>query len=122
MKVRNIIYLLLFLSATTLFSQTTNERKKISFIIHCTNPATSIQKYEDAANNYGKLDQFRFYDKRRTINFKKSDVSIELYSAKELLDTYQKAISPFTIKDRQKYKEVWFVFTEDEKSLTAQYE
>ena len=122
MKVRGIMYLLMFLFTATLFAQIENAPTKISFIIHCTNPSTSIQKYEKAATNYGQLDQFRFYDKRRTINFKKSDVSIELYSAKELLDTYKKAISPFTIRDGQKYKDVWFVLSEDGKSLTAQYE
>ena len=121
MKVRVIIYILLVLSFNKLSAQTEKELKKTSFIIHC-DASVNKQKYEDAADNYGQLDQFRFYDKRRIVKFKNVNVSIELYSAKELLDKYKKLISPLTIKAGQKYKDVWFVLSENENNLIPKYE
>ena len=104
----------------SLVGQTQTKVKKIHFIIHTDNPNDNIAKYENAINNYGKLDEFRFYSARRTIQFQNTTAWIELYSAKELLDLYGKKISPFTIKDGQKYQDIEFAFTMDGKNLKPQ--
>jgi len=105
----------------SLVAQTQPNAKKTHFIIHTDNPNDDIAKYEQAIITYGKLDQYRFYNTRRKILFQNSTVWVELYSAKELLDLYGKQISPFTIKDGQKYKEIEFAFTLDGKSIKPQF-
>jgi len=112
--------LLLMVNSLSLVGQTQTPVKKVHYIIHTDNPNDDIAKYENAITNYGKLDEYRFYNGRRIIRFQHSTVSIELYSAKELLDLYNKAISPFTIKDGQKYRNVEFAFTMDGKSVKPQ--
>ena len=95
----------------SLVGQTQAKVKKTHYIIHPDNPNDNIAKYENAIRNYGKLDEYRFYDRRRTIRFTNTTVSIELYSAKELLNLYNKKISPLTIMDGQKYRDVEFALT-----------
>jgi hypothetical protein len=85
------------------------QNSKTHFIIH--NPGNSSEnaKIENAFSTFD-FDSFRFYDKRRTIKFTGSDISIELYSAKELLDTYGKPVSPFTIMNNKPSKEIEFYY------------
>jgi hypothetical protein len=52
----------------------------------------------ELALSASNLDQFRLYDQRRTIFFERNSVSVELFSAKELLENYGKQISPLTIQ------------------------
>ena len=114
------IFCLFFVFAFPLLGQNETTSKKVHFIVHSDNPTVDINKYADALDNYGKLDQFRFYSKRRVIRFQKSNVSVELYSAKELFDLYKKTVSPFTIGDFQKYNEIEFALTSDGKSIKPQ--
>ena len=93
--------------------------KKQHFIIHAVDKSINISKYEQAAELYGQLDKYRFYDKRRTIAFTDSKATIELYSAKELLDIYGKEISPLTVKG-DNYPLVTFDVSMDGKSLKPQ--
>ena len=104
----------------SLVGQTQTKVKKIHFIIHTDNPNDNIAKYENAIYNYGKLDEYRFYDRRRTIRFTNTTVSIELYSAKELLNLYNKKISPLTIKDGEKYRDIEFALTADGNNIKPQ--
>ena len=75
-------------------------------------------QYEQAINNYTELDQFRFLENRRTIKFSGSEVTIELYSAKELFEQYGKEIAPSTIMPGTFYKPVNFMITVNDEILT----
>ena len=68
--------------------------------------------YYKAIASYDSFDQFRFYDKRRLIFFIDKNVSIELFSAKELNEKYGKRISPYTIKDGESFPEIEFAINE----------
>ncbi len=114
---RIILVVVFFLFLGKLVSQTDREVKKIHFVLHSYNPSIHISNYENALTNYGQLDQFRFYNKRRIVRFRNANVSVELYSAKELLDLYAKQISEFTIKDGQNYSEVEFALTENQDNI-----
>ena len=81
---------------------------KPHFIIH-TSATQDIPNYEYALKDFD-FDSYRFYDKRRIIKFTNSDATIELYSAKELLDIYGKPVSPFTLMDNKPKKEIEFYF------------
>lgn len=74
--------------------------------------------YEQALNNYSELDQFRFLNQRRTIKFSGTNVSIELFSANELLADYGKEIAPLTIMPGTFYKPVDFMITTNDDILT----
>ena len=82
---------------------------KPHFIIHNPGNTDDNPNYEYALKDFD-FDSYRFYDKRRIIKFTNTDVTIELYSAKELLDIYQKPISPFTLMDNKPKKEIEFYF------------
>lgn len=99
------------------FGQTPGKKH---FVIHRIDNTTDISVYEQAANNYGQLDQFRFLDKRRTISFTDHKASIELYSAQELKEMFGKEISPLTITSG-KYPEIAFEVTPGGKSLKPQF-
>jgi hypothetical protein len=75
--------------------------------------------YEQALNNYSELDQFRFLNQRRTIKFSGTNVSIELFSANELLADYGKEIAPLTIMPGTFYKPVDFMITNNDEFLTV---
>src|ERR1700744_3870076 len=120
MKLKFNIIVILFLVVFDISAQTEPKIKKPNFVVKTDNPTISIDKYENALDNYGKLDEFRFYNKRRTIRFQNCSVSVELYSAKELFDQYGKVVSVFTIKDNQPYKEIEFALTADEKNIKPQ--
>lgn len=77
-----------------------------------------LSLYEQALNNYSEFDQFRFLNNRRTIKFSGSNISIELYSANELLAQYGKEIAPSTIMSGTFYKPVDFMITANDDVLT----
>jgi hypothetical protein len=101
--------------ASILFAQTPGKKH---FVIHRIDNTVDITPYQQAASNYGQLDQFRFLDKRRTIYFTDNRATIELYSAQELYEMFGKEISPLTITTG-KYPEVAFEVTPN-KSLKPQ--
>ncbi|MFL5762293.1 MAG: hypothetical protein ACJ77K_00015 [Bacteroidia bacterium] len=70
--------------------------------------ADEANKYTELLKDFN-LDGYRCYDKRRTIHFLNSNASVDLYSAKELLDTYGKAISPLTIMDNTPKQDIAFL-------------
>jgi hypothetical protein len=75
--------------------------------------------FEQALTNYSELDQFRFLNQRRTIKFSGTNVSIELFSANELLLDYGKDIAPLTIIPGTFYKPVDFMITNNDEFLTV---
>jgi len=80
--------------------------------IYFNNKNIDSLSYFKAIANYDSFDQFRFYDKRRLIFFIDKNVSIELFSAKELNEKYGKRISPYTIKDGESFPEIEFALNE----------
>lgn len=111
-----LLFMAIMLCAFSFSAQTS---KKEHFIIHQLDNSVNISKYEQASESYGQLDQYRLYDKRRTIFFTDAKASIELYSAKELLELYGKEISPLTIKS-ENYRQITFDVSMDGKSLKPQ--
>lgn len=94
-SVKTIIILFSFFA----FSQSTfAQGSKPHYVINNAVDAKDLANYYDILKDFD-FDEYRFYDKRRTIKFVKSNVTVDLYSAKELLDIYQKPISPLTIMD-----------------------
>ena len=107
LKHASAIALTLLLSIA--FSRSGNaQTAKPHFVIHTQN-ADDIPNYEHALKDFD-FDSYRFYDKRRIIKFTNSSATIELYSAKELLDIYGKPVSPFTLMDNKPKKEIEFYF------------
>lgn len=98
---------------------TAQNKTKSHFIIHKLDNSADVSRYETACSEWGKLDDFRFYDKRRTIYFTDNKAYVELYSAKELYVLYGKEISPNTIKSND-FPLVTFDITMDGKGLKPQ--
>jgi hypothetical protein len=102
---RTFFFLFLFLLIeVTGFAQGT----KPHYLVNNAVDAKETETYYDLLSNFN-FDQYRFYDKRRTITFVKSAITVELYSAKELLETYQKSISPLTIMDNIPQTDIAFL-------------
>ena len=99
-----IILFLLFSITKTISAQS----GKAHYVIN--NPDNVVQTsiYETAFKDFD-FASYRFYDKRRVIKFVNSTTTIELYSAKELLELYQKPINPSTIMDNTPKKDIAFV-------------
>lgn len=72
------------------------------------NAGTETAKYYQLLDNFN-FDQYRLLDKRRTVKFMNSAITVDLYSAQELKDTYQKAISPLTIMDNTIKNDIIFL-------------
>jgi hypothetical protein len=103
--VRTIFFLFLVLIIdVTAFAQ----GAKPHYVVNNAGDAKETENYYYLLSNFN-FDQYRFYDKRRTITFVKSAVTVELYSAKELLETYQKPISPLTIMDNFPQTDIAFL-------------
>ena len=88
-----------------------NEKRHFKFHFYETNLDTAA--YYKAAYYFYRFDNYRFYGSRRIIYFANKEASIELYSAKELVDKYGKRISPLTIKDEINFPKIEFVFFND---------
>lgn len=73
----------------------------------------NLGEIQTALSNRGSLDNFRFANARRKIAISRTDVVVELFSAKELLDLYGKKRSARTLKDGKRQHEVLFLLTEE---------
>jgi hypothetical protein len=96
----------MFIFQYTIFAQ----NGKNHFVINNPDKPAETQIYYDALREFD-FASYRFYDKRRIIKFVNSNVTLELYSAKELLDTYQKPINPSTLMDNVPKKDIAFLMT-----------
>jgi hypothetical protein len=92
---------------------------KKHYNIFSSNENEDLTLFEQALTNYSELDQFRFLNQRRTIKFSGTNVSIELFSANELLTDYGKVIAPLTIMPGTFYKPVDFMITDNDEILTV---
>lgn len=71
-----------------------------------------LTPFEMALNSSINLDEFRLIDKQRVIYFERNSVSVELFSATELLEKYGKQISQYTIKNESEMIPVVFQLKE----------
>lgn len=110
--------MLLMLSFTLL------AQNKQHYILHSTNPNVDLTVYQNAIENWAKLDQFRLLDERRIIAFydenKNEAVNIELFSATELKQLYNKQI-PYHLTAGEKIKKAIFILLPNKQSLTVKY-
>lgn len=116
---------IVFFATLGSYAQTNNLDISKTFVIHCKNQA-DVAKYYNAAiktNEHpdGDLDMYRFYDKRRNIEFTGTSDYIELLSAKELNEKYGKPISPLTIRVGQSYNNITFAINLDGKGFKPQF-
>jgi hypothetical protein len=97
------------------FPKAQETQKKVHYIIH--NPAVeSALKYEKALY-HTDLDGLRFLNGRRIIPVEGSFITIELFSANELLKSYGKQISPLTITNSVSPRNIKFKMAENKMSL-----
>jgi hypothetical protein len=111
------VLLVLFFMCAALIKIHAQEKKHFKIIIH--DITAKEEKYEKASSNF-LLDEFRYYDKRRVVDFTDGKASIEIYSAKELLEAYEKEIAPGTIFDPTKARQITFDITLDGNTLKPQ--
>jgi hypothetical protein len=107
-------FLVLFLfTSNKITSQVNNpdSTNKITYLISSSDGTiseTNFSLYNSALQNFSTLDELRFLNQRRTILFEKDMITVELFSANELLDKYGKEISPLTIIPGSKFLPVEF--------------
>ncbi|MDF2435665.1 MAG: hypothetical protein K0Q95_41 [Bacteroidota bacterium] len=99
------VFILLVFIETGLFAQTSKPHFEIK----------NAKDQKEAAIFYNSLkdmdlEQFRFYSERRVISCVNSAVTIELYSAKELLDLYQRPVHDANIRDNKALKTIEFIY------------
>jgi hypothetical protein len=99
------VFLFLIFLGNKSFSQTT----KAHFVILNGGSAENTERYYNAVKNFD-FEQYRFVDKRRVIKFTNTEVKIELFSARELLDLYHREIHPSNIKNNIADKEIEFYY------------
>ena len=120
LKVKSISLLIFCLT----FSLVSLAQQKQHYILHPTNPNVDLTVYQNAIENWGKLDQFRLLDERRIIAFydenKNEAVNIELFSATELKQLYNKQI-PYHLTAGEKIKKAIFILLPNKQSLTVKY-
>src|ERR1043165_2497228 len=81
---------------------------KPHFVINNPDKPAEVQVYYDMLKDFN-FESYRFLDQRRVIKFVNSNVTLELYSAKELKTLYQKEISPLTIMDNKPKSNIAFL-------------
>jgi len=84
----------------------TNSIEKNTFLLHSGNSNISQSElviYKRALLEFSQLDEFRFLNERRTILFEKNQITVELFSANELVEKFGKEVSPFTILPGKTY-------------------
>lgn len=113
-----VVILISFVLKSNVSAQNQQINIKKHYELSSTEANKDFTEFEQSINNYGELDQFRFLDQRRTINFSGADVSIELFSANELLTLFGKEISPLTIMPGTIYRPVDFMVTTNDDILT----
>lgn len=106
-------------SISKLHAQSQDVVIKQHYLLSSTTEGEDLTLFEQALSNYLDLDQYRFLNHRRTIKFSGTNVSIELFSADELLTQYGKQISPLTIMTGTFYKPVDFMITNNDEVLTV---
>lgn len=96
------------------FAQDLNskEKSKIHYEIKNLNTHPNPDFVIQAAAEFIKFDEIRFIDKRRAVKLKDSGVIIELYSANELKEYYNKEVCLLNIDSNQPYSEVELVFVD----------
>jgi hypothetical protein len=103
-----LFFLLLLSFSNRAISQTSKQH----FIIQNAGSPEETIKYTNALKDFD-FEQYRFYSKRRIIKFSNTNAVIELLSAKELLDLYQRPIHPFNIMNNTPSKEIEFYYFSD---------
>ena len=120
LKVKSISLLTFCLT----FSLVSLAQQKQHYILHSTNPNVDLTVYQNAIENWGKLDQFRLLDERRIIAFydenKNEAINIELFSAAELKQLYNKRI-PYHLTADEKIRKAIFILSPDKQSLIVKY-
>ena len=96
-------------------------KSKEHFIIHQNGANIDVEKLTSYLNTgYFNLDEYRFYDKRRIIQFEGTTATIELYSAKELLEIYGKPVAESTIMSGTTFKDITFAIYPETKGIKPQ--
>ncbi len=115
-RLRIVLFLIVVLTSVYSFAQT-----KQHYVLHSTNPNVDLTVYYNAIENWGKLDQFRLLDERRTIPFfdvmGNEGVTIEIFSALELKQSYGTEIPKTIITDKNSIKTTVFILTPDRLSI-----
>lgn len=118
-SLKSILLLMVVFIGVYSFAQT-----KQHYVFHSANPNVDLTVYQNAIENWGKLDEFRLLDKRRKILFfdenKNEAVNIELFSAAELKQLYNKRI-PYHLTAGEKIRKAIFILSPDKKSLIVKY-
>lgn len=116
LTMKKILTIIFILITSVSFAQ-----QEQQYVLHSTNPDIDLSVYENAVESWGKLDYYRLLNERRTILYfgvyGSEGVTIELFSAQELLDDYDTQISPYTIINPEDAKETVFVLTPDKLSI-----
>lgn len=84
---------------------------KKHFDFHFHDLSIDTMQYYKAAYYFTRFNNYRFFDKRRVINFSDRKASIELYSVKEIEMLYGKKLKTFVPKESKLYPEIEFVFS-----------
>lgn len=107
----------IFIFAVTLLTSNafSQSRKKATFNLIVDKTTNNQDLIETAISNFSDLDRYRFYGKRRRILIQNTGVTVELLSALELKEKFDKQISPFTIMPGSEYSGVEFYITDDAK-------
>jgi hypothetical protein len=116
------ICLTLFMSSFFVYGQSEPSTKsKEHYIIHQNGAAIDVVKLTTYLNTgFFNLDEYRFYDKRRIIQFEGTTATIELYSAKELFEIYGKHVAESTIMPGAKFNEITFAIHAETKGIKPQ--
>jgi hypothetical protein len=79
------------------------------------NPSHQHQynEYQKALNSYTRIESYRLVHKRRTISLSGNIGTIELFSAKEMLDKYGRRIRPQNIQEGAPVKEIELLLGEN---------
>lgn len=104
-KISKTIFILFLFIALT--KSSLGQGSKPHYVVNNPGDSKETASYYDLLNNFD-FDPYRFYDKRRTIKFINNNITVDLYSAKEMLDKYGKLISPVTIMDNTPKKDIAF--------------
>jgi hypothetical protein len=114
--------LTILLSGFFVYGQTeTTVKSKEHYIIHQNGSKIDVEKLTSYLNTgFFNLDEFRFYDKRRIIEFEGTTATIELYSAKELFEIYGKHVAESTIMPGTTFKEITFAIYPETKGIKPQ--
>lgn len=114
-----LLIMLVFIGVYS-FAQT-----KQHYVLHSTNPSIDLTVYENALENWAKLDEFRLLNERRKIPFfdenGNQSVIVELLSAIELKQRYNKRIPKFIISDKSKARVATFILNPNIQSVTVKY-